>query len=98
MEEIKPDAAKLKAAREEVQSFLQKKSAWSKALFVATAFCELFFLALVIVFTDFGDPTHRLIFVSVMLVYCPLIMFVFRNSVRIDQLYYRLVDELKYKP
>ena len=98
MEEIKPDAAKLRAAREDVQSFLKRKSAWSKALFVATGLSELCFLALMFFFVDFGDPTHRLIFVSVMFVYCPLIMFVFRNSIRIDQLYYRLIDELKYNP
>lgn len=98
MEDIKPDSTKLRAAREEVQTFLKKKSRWSKALFIATSLCEICFFMLMLFFTDFGDKTHRLIFVAVMFVYSPLIMFVFRNSIRIDQLYYRLVDELKFKP
>ena len=97
MEDLKPDAARLRAAREEVQTFLERKSSWSKALFILTALSEICFFVLMLMFMDFGDQTHRFIFFSVMFVYCPLIMFVFRNSVRIDQLYYRLVDELKYK-
>ena len=96
MEDIKPDETRLRAARHEVQTFLDRKNTWTQALLVLGGLCELGCLILLLLFTDFGDPTHRLIFVAVMFVYCPLIIFVFRNSIRIDQLYYRLVDELKY--
>jgi hypothetical protein len=98
MEDIEPDNARLQAARNEVQTFLERRSRWTRALFVLGALCEAGFLVLLLLFTDFGEPTHRMIFVAVMFVYCPLIIFVFRNSIRIDQLYYRLVEELKYKP
>ena len=97
MEEIKPDAARLKAAREEVETFMERKSAWSKALFILTASCEVGFFVLMLLFMDFGDHLHRFIFFTAMFIYCPLIMLVYRNSVRIDQLFYRLVEELKYK-
>ena len=97
MESIEPDRKKLESARREVQTFLDRKSMWMKVLFFLAVCAEAGFLILMLMFTDFGDPTHRLIFVSVMLVYSPLILFVYRNSVRIDHLYYRLLDELKYK-
>jgi hypothetical protein len=97
MEEITPDAAKLKAARDEVQGYLEKKNKWSKLSLVAAGAAEALFLVLTLVFMDFDDATHRFIFFGLMFVYCPVIILVFRNSIRIDQLYYRIVDELKYE-
>lgn len=97
MEDITPNAAKLKAARDEVQSYLEKKSKWSRLSFVAAGVTEVLFFVMTLVFMDFDDPTHRFIFFGLMFVYCPVIILVFRNSIRIDQLYYRIVEELKYE-
>ena len=94
--ETNPDVTRLRAAREEVQSFLEKRNRWSRLLFIAAAICEIFFFADILWFMDFSNDTHLLIFFGFLFVYCPVIILVFRNSIRIDQLYYRLVDELKY--
>ena len=50
-----------------------------------------------LVFMDFGDRLQWFLFFGFLLVYSPMITFTWRNAVKIDHLYYRLVDELKYK-
>ena len=96
MEDVKPDLKKLGAAREEVQGYLEKKRRWSGALFIAAWICEALFFLATLYFMDFSDATHKLIVFGLLFVYCPVIILVYRNSVQIDRLYYRIVEELKY--
>ena len=96
MEDIKPDANKLKAAREDVQSYLEKKTRWAKTLFVFAGICEVVFFLTTLYLMDFENATHKLIVMGLLFVYTPVIILVYRNSVQIDRLYYRIVEEMKY--
>ena len=94
--EPEPDAARLDSARQEVQGFLVKKKRFAAQLWVLAGFFEAVFFILMLVFMDFGDQLYRFLFVGILLIYTPIITFTWRNAVKIDHLYYRLVDELKY--
>lgn len=96
MEDVNPDFKKLKAAREEVQSYLAKKTRWSKTLFIIAGCAEVLFFLSTLYFADFGDATHKLIIFGLLFVYSPVMLLVYRNSVQIDQLYYRLIEEMKF--
>jgi hypothetical protein len=91
-----PDETRLAAAREGVQSFIEHKRRWTRAMFWAGGTAELVFFALMLVFMDFSDSLYWFLFFGLMLVYTPLLLFVWRNAHMIDMLFYRLVDELKY--
>ncbi len=91
-----PDEARLAAARGGVQSFIERKRRWTRAMFWAGGTAEGVFFVLMLVFMDFSDPLYWFLFFGLLLVYTPLIIFVWRNAHMIDMLYYRLVDELKY--
>jgi L-asparagine transporter-like permease len=95
-DEAQPDAARLDAAREHVHTFMIKKERFAKALWVVAGFFELLFFVLLLVFMDFDNREHWFFFFGFMMVYTPLITFMWRNAVKIDHMYYRLVEELKY--
>jgi len=94
--QFKPDNAKLETAREQSLTFLKKRKQWSIVLFCLAGAFEAGFFILMLFFMDFQNRQHWFIFFAVLFIYCPLIMFVWRNTFKIDDLYYRLVHELKY--
>jgi hypothetical protein len=94
--EIEPDARRLEESRNSVYSFLRRKKRLSTALFVLAGAFEIGFFVLMLAFMDFSKQLYWFLFFGLCMVYCPLITFAWRNSVRIDQLFYRLVEELKY--
>jgi hypothetical protein len=57
---------------------------------------EVGFFILMLVCMDFGDRFHWFLFFGFLMVYTPMITFTWRNAIKIDHLYYRLIDELKY--
>jgi len=89
-----PNPARLAAARHEVQSFLVKKRRWTKALFWIAAVCEIGFFGAMLFFMDFGERLYWFLLLGFTAVYTPLILTTFRNSMKIDELYYRLTEEL----
>jgi hypothetical protein len=91
-----PDRVRLERARNEVQTFLRRKKAFSIALFVFAGILEVMFFVLMLAFMDFTDRMHWFLFFAVLFVYCPLITFSWRNAVKIDHLFYRVIDELKF--
>jgi hypothetical protein len=95
-EDPKPDTVKLNSAREAVQSFMVKRKRSTTVLFFAALAAELTFFVLMLCFMEFGSRLHWFLLFGFLLVYSPLILFSWHNSVKIDHLYYRLVDELKY--
>ena len=95
--ELEPDTTRLAGAREAVQTFLVRKERFSTGLFVLAGIFEVGFFVLMLVFMDFGDSLQRFLLCGFLWVYCPLITFTWRNATKIDHLYYRLVDELKYR-
>ena len=96
MNEPEPNPDRLAAARERVQTFLIEKKRWTKGLFILTLLFEATFFVLMLAYMDFNNQNNCFIFFGFCWVYCPLITFTWRNAVKIDQLYYRLVNELKY--
>jgi hypothetical protein len=95
-DEREPDPARLQQARKAVQTFLARKKLQARALFVATLVAEALFLGLMLLFMDFHQRQYWFQFFGFMLVYTPLILFSWHNSVKIEQLHYQLVEELKY--
>ena len=93
---IEPDAKRLEQSRNTVQTFLRRKKRFSTALFILAGVFEITFFVLMLAFMDFGEQLYWFLFFGLCMVYCPLITFAWRNSVKIDQLFYRLVEELKY--
>ncbi len=91
-----PDPARLMAARQVARGYLERKKMWTKVLFVVASLAEAGFFLTMFLFFDFADRFYWFIFFGLSFVYSPLIAFIFRNSVMIDRLYYRLVLELKY--
>ena len=91
-----PDPTRLASARSGVQTFLEHKRRWTKLMFWGAGAAEGVFFVLMLVFMDFGDPLYWFLLFGLLLVYTPLLIFVWRNAHMIDMLYYRLVDELKY--
>ncbi len=94
---IEPDAARLREARGNVQSFLVKKKRLTTGAFIVAGFFECFFFVMMLCFMDFKDQLYWFLFSGFCMVYMPLIVFSWRNAVKIDHLYYRLIDELKYE-
>jgi len=94
--EATPDAQRLADAREHVHTFLNRKQRFAQGLFWLAGLFEVGFFVGMLVFMDFGDRFHWFLFFGFLLVYSPMITFTWRNAVKIDHLYYRLVDELKY--
>ncbi len=92
-----PDPDRLAAARDDVQSFLRRKRRMATATFWLAGAAEGVFFILMLVFMDFSNQLYWFLLFGFLLVYSPLILFVWRNSQMIDLLYYRLVDELKYE-
>ena len=95
--EVEPRADRLEAARREVQGYLLKKQRSTRALFWLAGLSEAIFFLLMLYFMDFGDRQSWFLFFGFLLVYTPLLLVVWRNSVKIDELYYRLVEELRYR-
>ena len=91
-----PDPARLAAARQAVHGYVRRKQQWTTGLFITACVAEVGFFGAMLAFFDFSDRFYWFIFFGLSLVYCPLITFVFRNSVVVDRLYYRLLWELKY--
>ncbi len=92
-----PDRHELDSARAAVQTFLHRKKRWSTALFwVAGAFEALFSVGM-LVFMDWHDRFHWFLLCGLLLVYTPLVTMTWRNAIKMDHLFYRLVDELKYE-
>jgi hypothetical protein len=95
--EREPDESRLKAARDVVSSFLVKKKRSATLLLILTMAAETIFLAAMLVCMDFSSRLHWFLFFGFMFIYAPLILSSWHNAVKIDHLYYRLLDELKYK-
>jgi hypothetical protein len=95
-DEATPDAARLSAARDHVHTFMIRKQRFATGLFVLAGFFEVGLFVLMLMFMDFGSREHWFFFFGFLLVYSALITFTWRNAVKIDHLYYRIVDELKY--
>lgn len=96
-EQFTHDESKLEKAREYSLTFLKKRKRWSVVLFWLAGVFEIGFLILMLVFMDFKNSQNLFFFFAVFFIYCPLIMMVWRNSFKIDDLYYRLIHELKYQ-
>lgn len=90
------DDAQLQAAREVVHGFLRSREKWTRGLFIVACMCEIGFGVLMMFFMDFADRLHWFLLFGFCMVYCPLILFSWRNAILIDRLYYRLVDDLKF--
>lgn len=95
-EQFKPDKAKLEMAREKSLTFLKKRKKWAIILFCIAIVLEVGFFILMLCFMDFHNRQNWFIFFAVCLVYCPLLIMIWRNTFKIDDLYYRLIHELKY--
>ncbi len=95
-DEAQPDAARLATAREHVHTFMIKKGRFAAALWVAAGFFEVSLFVLLLVFMDFDNREHWFFFFGFLMVYTPMITFTWRNAVKIDHMYYRLIEELKY--
>jgi hypothetical protein len=95
-DEREPDLARLEKSRDVVLSFLTKKKRLITLLFAATLIAETIFILLMMLFMDFHSRLQWFMFFGFMLVYAPLVLFSWHNSVKIDHLYFRLIDELKY--
>ena len=91
-----PDATRLAAARDNVQTFLIRKQRLSTALFWVAGLFECIFGIGMLVCMDWSDRFHWFLLFGFMTVYTPLVMLSWRNAVKTDHLYYRLVDELRY--
>ncbi len=91
-----PDSTRLNLAREAVQTFLVKKRRFASMLFVATLSAEALFLVLILYFMDFAERIQWFMFFGFCFIYAPLLLFSWHNAVKIDHLYYRLIDELKF--
>lgn len=94
---LSPDPNRLAAARGAVDGYFERKRFWSKALFVVAGLTEVGFFGAMLFFFDFSDRLYWFLFFGACFVYSPLIAFIFRNSVLIDRMYYRLLLELKYE-
>lgn len=92
-----PDAQRLEAARDTVQTFLRRKRRWTVALFWVAGFFEAIFGIGMLIFMDWKDRTHWFLLFGFLTVYTPLITMTWRNFIKIDALFYRLVEELKYE-
>lgn len=97
LKEPEPDPKKLLAARLAVHGFIVRKQRALTALFVATFAAEALFLVLLLVFMDFDSRLNWFLLFGFLLIYGPLILFSWHNSIKIDHIYYRLLDELKYR-
>jgi uncharacterized membrane protein len=91
-----PDPERLAEARSSVQTFLVRKRRLSTALFVAAGFFEMGFGIGMLVCMDWSDRFHWFLLFGFLTVYTPLVIMSWRNAVKMDHLYYRLVDELRY--
>lgn len=91
-----PDREKLKLVRDTVQTFLDRKRRLSTATFWVAGLFELLFFSGMLYFMDFGDRFHWFLFCGFVGVYSPLVTMAWRNSVKMDHLYFRLIRELKY--
>lgn len=91
-----PDPDRLAAARGAVRGYFDRKRRWSRALFVIAGLTEVGFFGAMLFFFDFSERLYWFLFFGFCFVYSPLIAFIFRNSVLIDRMYYRLVLELKF--
>ncbi len=94
--ETQPDAARLAAAREHIHTFTVKKERFAMGLWVLAGFFEVSLFVLMLAFMDFDNREHWFFFFGFLMVYSPLITFTWRNAVKIDHMYYRLIEELKY--
>ncbi|MFC1641981.1 hypothetical protein ACFL5O_04730 [Myxococcota bacterium] len=94
--EPEPNVTRLKIAREAVQSYIVKKKRSTTALLVATLVAEASFLGLLLVCMDFHSRLDWFLLYGFLLIYAPLILFSWHNSEKIDHVYYRLLEELKY--
>lgn len=95
-EQFKPDKAKLEMARETSLTFLKKRKKWSIVLFCLAVVFEVGFFILMLCFMDFQNRQNWFIFFAVLFIYSPLVIIIWRNTFKIDDLYYRLIHELKY--
>ncbi len=95
-DEAQPDAARLAAARENVHTFMIKKERFATALWVLGGFFEASLFVALLIFMDFDNREHWFFFSGFLMVYAPLITFTWRNAVKMDHMYYRLIEELKY--
>jgi len=94
---LKPDPERLAAARGAARDYVRRKQAWIRGLFFVAAASELAFFGAMLALFEFSDRFHWFLFCGFSFVYCPLIMFVFRTTVMVDRMYYRLLWELKYE-
>jgi hypothetical protein len=94
--EIHPDEERLATAREHAHTFLIRKERLATALFVLAGFFEVSLFVLLLALMDFDNREHWFFFCGFVMVYSPLITFTWRNAVKIDLMYYRLIEELKY--
>ena len=96
MTATQPDPKRLEQSRAIVHTFLRRKQrATAATLYIALALEASFFI-LCLVFMDFHDRLHWFLASGFLFVYTPLVMMTWHNSIKLDQLYYRLIEELKY--
>jgi hypothetical protein len=67
------------------------------ALFWIAGCCEALFGLGMLYCMDWHDRFHWFLLCGFLMVYMPLVLMTWRNSVKMDHLYYRLVDELKFE-
>jgi hypothetical protein len=97
-ERFERDSARIDLLREACRSRLRNHRTITLALFCLAAAFEVVFFVLMLVFMDFRDRTHWFILFCILFVYCPLVTMTLRNAFKIDELFYRLVDELRSAP
>lgn len=92
------DSARTDLLRETCRARLKNHRTITLALFGLAAAFEVVFFVLILVFMDVRDRTHWFIVFCSLFVYCPLVTMTLRNAFKIDELFYRLVDERTYGP
>ena len=96
-DEYDPKEHELAGARSAVQTFLHRKQRLTTALFWIAGTAEGLFGLGMLYFMDWHDRFHWFLLCGFLMVYMPLVMMTWRNSVKMDHLYFRLVNELKYE-
>lgn len=95
-EELERDAVRLEETRENSLSFLRKRKKWTVILLSLAWVFELGFFVLMLWFMDIHNRDHWFMLFVALFIYCPLVTLVWRNTFKIDNLFYRLAHEFKY--
>ena len=91
-----PNPDRLASARAGVESFVKRKKRLTTLLFWLAGAAEMVFFVLMLTHMDFASRRDWFLLFGFGMVYTPLIVFSWRNAVKIDHLYYSLLVDLKY--